>query len=346
MLKTFSGSNATALFRGACRYLVRHETTRGTAKMMEAPGPVAFELTDPRQNLVQVRERQLNPWVTLAEFPWLLTGRNDLAWLKTYLPRAGDFSDDGSTWRAGYGPRMRRWFAPDRPKDQADQLQYVLDELRQPPVSRRAVMSLWDPRTDHAPGSRDYPCTDLLVFQIRNGDTLDLSVTMRSNDLWWGWSAVNIFNWTTLLRAVAEWKGYRVGNYYHWSDNLHLYERSFAAARAIADPANEIAAKNIESWKPRPAEEQDSFGPEERVFHSAAVRLMAVLERGKPDWGKPEAVPAGSISWLRDWAYFMSLHPHRDDAIVLADKLAAYEGRRQDWCWAALAWAERHEDSQ
>lgn len=338
MLKTFTSRTATGLFRGACGALNGEENMRGRATMWEAPGPVVFELTDPRQSMVQVRERQLNPWVTMAEFPWLIAGRNDLAWLQRYLPRAGEFSDDGATWRAGYGPRLRAWHAPGRPHDRADQLAYVLEELRPPRTSRRAVISLWDPRTDHQLGSKDYPCCNWLSFHTRaDGTVLDLTVSVRSNDLWWGASGVNWFNFSNLLRAVAEWSGLQVGSYYHMATNLHVYERHFEACRAIA---NSTASK-----APEPADEHDSFGSEECVFTGTAVRLMRAIDAGVADWAAPEQVPAGNISWLCDWAYFMTLHPLRDQPCELADKLAAFGDRRKDWRWAAMAWATRHEDA-
>lgn len=332
MITLLANQTATHLFYDACEHLNAQAVhCRGRDTLKEMPGPTAFELTDPRQNLVQAPARRLNPWVTLAEFPWMVLGRNDIRWLLRYLPRASEFSDDGLNWRAAYGRRLRAWYAPGQPGDYVDQLAYAIDQVNV--GGRRSVMALWDPRVDQVPGSKDYPCTNLLTFQVRAHRVLDLSVTMRSNDLWWGWSGVNVFNFTTLLRAVAQWTGKEVGTYYHWSDNLHVYQRHFdALARATERDGEDMA------W----ADEQETFGGTLLEFQLAAQRLMAVIEQGSPSWNRPEAVPAPNNSWLRDWAYFMTLHRYSDEPEVLERHLVRFEGRRKDWCRAAMAWAGRH----
>jgi thymidylate synthase len=82
---------------------------------------------------------------------WVLAGRNDIEWLSAYLPRAADFSDDGITWRAGYGRRIRHWDC--NPGDPGlDQHAYIVDTLREDPLSRQAVIGIWDPITDTLAG--------------------------------------------------------------------------------------------------------------------------------------------------------------------------------------------------
>ena len=61
----------------------------------------------PTERVLVLPERRNNPFAALAETMWVLGGRDDLAYLTRYLPRAGDFSDDGETWRGAYGPRLR-----------------------------------------------------------------------------------------------------------------------------------------------------------------------------------------------------------------------------------------------
>src|SRR4029078_12597498 len=117
-----------------------------------------------------------------------LNGRNDLDFIRYFLPRAVDFSDDGVTWRAGYGPRLRD-YGPG-----IDQIEFVVNELRANPNSRRAVLSLLDPGEDSTfpIKTNDFPCTQSLSFMERDGK-LDLTVFIRSNDLIWGWSHINLF---------------------------------------------------------------------------------------------------------------------------------------------------------
>ena len=48
---------------------------------------------------------------------------------------------------------------------------------------------------------------------------------MRSNDIIWGASAVNIFNYTFMQEYMATILGLEVGNYFHFADNFHYYDR-------------------------------------------------------------------------------------------------------------------------
>jgi thymidylate synthase len=61
----------------------------------------------PRRREILVPNRGANVFAQIAETMWVLAGRNDVEWLSAYLPRAKDYSDDGETWRAGYGTRIR-----------------------------------------------------------------------------------------------------------------------------------------------------------------------------------------------------------------------------------------------
>jgi len=56
-----------------------------------------------------------------------------------------------------------------------------------------------------------------------NANKLNLTVYMRSNDILWGASAVNIFNFTFIQEYIATILGLEVGDYYHIANNFHYY---------------------------------------------------------------------------------------------------------------------------
>ena len=203
---------------------------------------VSLTLNDPLSRYITVPGRKHNIAAQIAETMWVLAGRNDINWLSRYLPRAGDFSDDGTTWRAGYGTRMRRFgFTGVRQATTGgiyvDQLRYVVEELWQDPASRRAVISLWDPRQDTFPG-KDIPCNDWLSFDV-SGGVLCLTVGVRSNDLVWGWSGINQFEWSVLLEIVARLVNLPVGTLHFSITNLHAYERHWNKLGKIGKAENE-----------------------------------------------------------------------------------------------------------
>ena len=190
-------------------------------------------LQDPRDRYITNPARKASVAAQIAETVWVLSGRNDVAWLTHYLPRAAEFSDDGRTWRGGYGPRLRAWPRRDGDGDVIDQLRWVVDHLREDRSSRRAVVTIYDPVTDSQPG-KDIPCNNWLDFKSRLG-RLHLHVAIRSNDLIWGWSGINAFEWSVLQEVVASILGIDVGPLSFSISSLHVYDRHWARAEKIAD---------------------------------------------------------------------------------------------------------------
>lgn len=207
--------------------------SRGGSRVREMTH-VGITLADPVKREILVPGRRVNLAAQIAETAWVLAGRNDIDWLSNYLPRAADFSDDGRTWRGGYGPRLRAWPRRDGEGESViDQLAHVVDLLREDPTSRRAVISLYDPQIDTAHG-KDIPCNDMLMFTSRLG-RLDLHVVLRSNDAFWGWSGINAFEWSVLQEVVARMLGIEVGSLHFSTNSFHLYDRHWKRANQIVD---------------------------------------------------------------------------------------------------------------
>lgn len=128
---------------------------------------------------------------------------------------------DGNFWGA-YGMRI------------SSQSQYVVDKLKADADSRQAVITLWNPVKDNVEGKKDYPCTIALGFRIRH-DKLNLSVTMRSNDVWWG-TTYDVFQFTQLQHTIANLLEIEVGTYTHMAWSLHLYERDYDRSSELQPP--------------------------------------------------------------------------------------------------------------
>lgn len=185
---------------------------------------VGINLKRPWQREITLPSRKANVAAQIAETMWVLSGRNDVAGLVHYLPRAADFSDDGLTWRAGYGPRLRDYQG-------IDQIAYIVETLRANPSSRQAVCTIWDPTVDTTPG-KDIACNNWLSFSSRHGK-LDLMVAIRSNDAMWGWSGINAFEWSALLEVVAGLTGLTMGELHFAVTSFHLYDQHWAKAEKL-----------------------------------------------------------------------------------------------------------------
>lgn len=225
---------------------------------------IGITLTEPLNREILLPSRKANLAAQIAETMWVLSGRSDVEWLSRYLPRAADFSDDGKVWRSAYGPRLRRWGG-------RDQLAYVIDTLKVSPGSRQAVINLWNVTVDSTPG-KDVACNNWLHFLSRKG-YLDLHVAVRSNDLIWGWSGINQFEWSTLLEIVACQVGLSVGQLHFSVSSEHIYDRHWSRAREIAQ--DEAMTPSIEG--PRFTYTGDLDALFERWFATeAAIREGAV----------------------------------------------------------------------
>lgn len=225
--------------------------TRRGKNIIELPSPALIKITNPRNRNISLPERKWNFSLPYIESLWIALGWNNLNDLPgKYVKNLYNFSDDGSTWRGGYGPRIRGYTGSTEQyevgeyrnrshnKYTVDQLSYVVNVLQEDPSSRQAIISIGDPIKDSFDEKGkllktvDYPCTRSLHFMINDGK-LDLYTHMRSNDLWWGFSAVNVPNFTLMQEYVSMVLGVEMGSYYHMADNFHVYEPFFIKAKEL-----------------------------------------------------------------------------------------------------------------
>lgn len=222
----------------------------------ELPHPVTIAITNPGDRYITIQERKWNKLLPWLESLWMGLGLNDLSALPgRYVKSLYNYSDDGHTWRGGYGPRLRAYtgnpydYYISRSIDKqvynagtitVDQIKYVVDKLRQSNSSRQAIIQIGDPAKDNYKingdlvETKDYPCTRTIQFMIVNG-RLNCTVYMRSNDLYFGFSAVNVFNFTLMQEYIARIIGVPVGIYYHIANNLHFYDRHLSQIRNISN---------------------------------------------------------------------------------------------------------------
>lgn len=141
-------------------------------------------------------------------------------------PNFKAFLEPNGTFHGPYGPRTR------------GQYDVVIERLIMDPDTRQAVVTIWNPMLDSQFGKKDYPCTVLHQFRIRDGK-LNMSVYMRSNDAWLG-AAYDWFQFTRVQLAVASVLGIKAGNYAHHVGSLHLYAQHFEKAEALHAPKEPV----------------------------------------------------------------------------------------------------------
>ncbi|MCR3905809.1 MAG: thymidylate synthase [Tenericutes bacterium] len=104
-----------------------------------------------------------------------------------------------------------------------DQLQYILDEIKNNPDSRRMILSAWNPAEIKHMALP--PCHTLIQFYVRD-QKLSLQLYQRSADIFLG-VPFNIASYALLLMMVAQVTGLEVGEFVHTLGDAHIYSNHF-----------------------------------------------------------------------------------------------------------------------
>ena len=119
--------------------------------------------------------------------------------------------------------------------DETSQMAWVVNALIKDKDSRQAIAYIGGKDFQYE-GNKDFVCTQYLLFFIRNNQ-LHMKVQMRSNDIFYGltydapwFSTVHQNVYQELLETYPDLK---IGQYFHFSDNTHFYERHFELAEKI-----------------------------------------------------------------------------------------------------------------
>ena len=176
---------------------------------------IGFYIREPWDNKTETPYREWKEDYAEAEWQWYLSGDRNVAKLgRLYgkVPAIWNFMvDDLGNVNSNYGYQWER----------EHQLDKVIAKLKNDPYTRQAVISIYDGKE-----IRDYrndtPCTTAIQFSVIN-DKLEMCITMRSNDLWYGFCN-DQYCFSELHKLVSGWTGYEQGGYFHFAHNLHIYE--------------------------------------------------------------------------------------------------------------------------
>ena len=173
-----------------------------------------FYIEYPTERIITTPWRKFNAIYAQNEFLWYETGDphpTKLGEIHGSIPPIWQqHVDENGEVRSNYGHIIQ----------QGNQWEYIKNELRRDPQSRRAVISLYDGK-DNGRYEFDTPCTQTIGFTILDGK-LNMSVTMRSNDLWFGFSN-DQYCFSMYQEKLANELDLEVGNYFHFAANLHIY---------------------------------------------------------------------------------------------------------------------------
>ena len=175
---------------------------------------VGFYITDPKDRKIINRERKWSEEYAEAEWKWYKSGDASIHKLGDIYGKVPEIwkrmADENGHVNSNYGYQWER----------NAQLDMVVEMLKHNPDTRQACVSIYDGK-EISSYAFDTPCTYAIQFTIVN-DKLDMCVTMRSNDLWYGFCN-DQYQFSKLQETVSERLEIETGVYYHFAHNMHLY---------------------------------------------------------------------------------------------------------------------------
>ena len=215
MIKTFANKfrNANEAFQYWYQCIEHYGTEYAGTKALFNIG---FQMDRPDETDIKESWRNWKKDYASAEFQWYMSGQ-------PYIQKLGDIygkvpaiwermANDQGFVNSNYG---YQW-------DRENQLENVISMLRRNPDTRQAAISIFDGK-ERQLYNNDTPCTYAIQFTVVN-NKLNMCVTMRSNDLWYGFCN-DQYCFARLQQLVSEETDYELGSYFHFAHNLHLYEK-------------------------------------------------------------------------------------------------------------------------
>ena len=173
-----------------------------------------FYIENPLDNHITNEERDWKHKYAEAEWQWYLSGDNNIKKLGDIYgkipPIWQRMADEHGCVNSNYGWQWMR----------NGQYDYVIDKLNNIKDTRHAAISIYDAK-ENEEYHNDTPCTYAVQFTILD-DKLNMSVYMRSNDLWYGFCN-DQYCFSMLQKMVAEDVNKELGWYYHHAHNMHIY---------------------------------------------------------------------------------------------------------------------------
>ncbi len=186
---------------------------------------------DLRQGFPLVTTKKIHLKSVIHELLWFLKGDTNTRYLKENGVKIWDeWADENGELGPVYGYQWRSWPAPDG--RHIDQVELVVEQIRNNPDSRRIIVSAWNPadlpdetrspQENVAAGKMALaPCHAFFQFYVSNG-RLSCQLYQRSADIFLG-VPFNIASYSLLTLMIAQVCGLEAGEFVHTLGDAHLY---------------------------------------------------------------------------------------------------------------------------
>ena len=187
----------------------------GTGTLSIFGHQMEFDLSD---GFPLVTTKKVHLKSIVHELIWFLQGSTNISYLKENGVSIWDeWADEKGDLGPVYGAQWRSW--PDGNNGTIDQIQNLIQGIKNNPDSRRHIVSAWNPALVDEMALP--PCHSLFQFYIAN-EELSCQLYQRSADIFLG-VPFNIASYALLTHMVAHVCNLKAGKFVHTFGDAHLY---------------------------------------------------------------------------------------------------------------------------
>ena len=193
----------------------RKEDRTGTGTLSVFGHQMRFNL---EEGFPLLTTKKLHLKSIIYELLWFLKGDTNVKYLQENGVRIwNEWADENGELGPVYGHQWRSW--PDYNGGHIDQIQDIVNALKNNPDSRRMIVSAWN--VAEVDQMALPPCHCLFQFYVAN-DKLSLQLYQRSADTFLG-VPFNIASYALLTMMMAQVSGLKLGDFIHTTGDTHLY---------------------------------------------------------------------------------------------------------------------------
>ena len=193
----------------------RKEDRTGTGTLSVFGHQMRFNL---EEGFPLLTTKKLHLKSIIYELLWFLKGDTNVKYLQENGVRIwNEWADENGELGPVYGHQWRSW--PDYNGGHIDQIQDIVNALKNNPDSRRMIVSAWN--VAEVDQMALPPCHCLFQFYVANSK-LSLQLYQRSADTFLG-VPFNIASYALLTMMMAQVSGLKPGDFIHTTGDTHLY---------------------------------------------------------------------------------------------------------------------------
>lgn len=193
----------------------RKEDRTGTGTLSVFGHQMRFNL---EEGFPLLTTKKLHLKSIIHELLWFLKGDTNVKYLQENGVRIwNEWADENGELGPVYSHQWRSW--PNYNGGHIDQIQDIVNALKNNPDSRRMIVSAWN--VAEVDQMALPPCHCLFQFYVANGK-LSLQLYQRSADTFLG-VPFNIASYALLTMMMAQVSGLKPGDFIHTTGDTHLY---------------------------------------------------------------------------------------------------------------------------